>query len=227
MRNESARLRLQHLCGLLRFSAPPPPPSIPSSFSSPFTSSFPFLSPPLLSFPSPLPSPFRSYVRPWVSTPVFVPVPVPILRSFVRLHPGSRSRSVPVPITIYVPVPASDPIPVSVPTPVSDPAPDPVRSFPSLGPGYSLGAMRLYRYRALRTELSSVRKRHPLSSEMMTDVELKCLLVSTAVVGCLALLHASSALPDPVPILFPVPISAISFVCMCVRVCVCDLLNCT
>ena len=38
-----------------------------------------------------------------VSVPIPAPVPVPILRSFVRLHPRSRSRS--VLMTVHVPAP--------------------------------------------------------------------------------------------------------------------------
>ena len=56
-------------------------------------------------------------------------VPVSILRSFVRLHPRFRSRSVLVPFTVRVPVPTFDPVPVYVP------APAPGRSLPSRGPG--------------------------------------------------------------------------------------------
>ena len=97
--------------------------------------------------------------------------------TFIRSPPSSsRSRSIPVAILIYVLVPAPDPVPVSVSAPDSDPAPDPVRSFPSLGPGYPLGTTRVHRHGALRTELSGARKRHPLPTEMMTRAELKCLL---------------------------------------------------
>ena len=42
-----------------------------------------------------------------------VPVSVPILRSFVRLHSRSLSRSVPVPITIDIHAPGSVPAPAS------------------------------------------------------------------------------------------------------------------
>ena len=126
---------------------------------------FPLHSPLSFPFPFPFPSPLLSF-RP---------------RSRPRSHlafahsppPGSRFRPIPVPITVHVPVPDSDPVPVSVPSPNFDP--DPVRPFPSLGPGYPLGTMRVYRHRALRTELSSARKRHSLSAEMMTRAEIKCL----------------------------------------------------
>ena len=70
-------------------------------------------------------------------------------------------------MTVHFPFPALD----SAPVPDSYPSPDPVRSFPSLGPGYPLGTMRLYRHQALRTELSGARKRHPLSAEMVTLAE--------------------------------------------------------
>ena len=122
-----------------------------------------FPSPLLLSFPYPLPSPFPSCVRPRVSTPVLVT----ILRSFVRPHPLSHSRSRSIPVF----VPAADPVPISVPALNSDPALDPVRSFSSLGPGYPLGAMRVYRRQALRTELLGARKHYPLSADIMTRAE--------------------------------------------------------
>ena len=88
--------------------------SVPASVPIPILCSSTGLHPVLVPVPAPstLPSPFPSCVRLRVSTPV--PVPVPILRSFVRLYPRSRSRSVPD----------------------SGPAPDPVRSFPHLEPGY-------------------------------------------------------------------------------------------
>ena len=133
-----------------------------------------------------------------VSTLVSIPAPapdtVPIMcflfsfpprpRSRPRFHctfvrsppPSSRSRSIPVAILIYVLVPAPDPVPVSISAPDSDPAPNPVRSFPSLGPGYPLGTTRVHRHGALSPELSGARKRHPLPGEMMTRAELKCLL---------------------------------------------------
>ena len=145
---------LQLLCDFLRFFTSPPPFLIPCSFPSPFPSLSRFSYPVLLSFPSPFPPPFPSYVGPLVSTSVPVPAPSLLLppcpscvRSFVRLHPRSRSCSVPVPI--YVPVPALDPGPVSVPALASDPAPGPVCSFPSLGSGYPLVIMRVYEHRAL------------------------------------------------------------------------------
>ena len=162
-----------------------------------------------------------------ISTPVPVPVPVPSLRSFVRLHLRSRSRSVPVPFTVLIPVPAPAPVPVSFPAPDSDSVLDPVRPFQSLESGYSLGAMPVYRHQALRTELSGARKRHPLSAEMMSHAERKCLLASTTLVGFLALLRLFSTLPNsvlvplPVPILVPVHISVLTLVCLCVCVCVC------
>ena len=127
-------------------------------------------SPPSLSiiivFPvsNPVPNPvlcFSYRLRPhFRSCPVstLVPVPVPVLLSFARLHP--RPRPVPVP------VPA--PVPLSVPTS------DLVCSFPSLGSGYPLGTMHVYRPWALRTELSGVRKRHSLSVDIMTRVDWKC-----------------------------------------------------
>ena len=42
--------------------------------------------------------------------------------------------------------------------------PDPFCSFPPTGPAYSLGTLRVYRYRALRTKLSGIHKNHPLSA---------------------------------------------------------------
>ena len=119
----------------------------------------------LFSFLSPLPSLFPSCVRPGLSNLVPVPVPVSILRSLISLHPLSRSRS------CSMPVPAPDPVPISVPAPDSVSAPDLVRSFLSFGPGYPLGAMRVYRNQALRTELPGARKRYPLSAKMMTRAE--------------------------------------------------------
>ena len=105
--------------------------------------------------PPPSPSPFpprpRSRSR---SHPVFVyesPPPFP---------PHSRSRPVPVPMIVCVPVST----------------PDPVRSFPFLGPVYPLGTMHVYRHRALRTELLGARKHYPLSAGLMTRTEWKCLL---------------------------------------------------
>ena len=93
-----------------------------------------------------------------------------LLRCYsLELFVGSYCfRSVLVRISVPVPVPAPDSVPVSVSAPDSDPAPDPVRSFPSLGPAYSLGGAYVYRHRAMRAELSGARKRHPLSAEMMT-----------------------------------------------------------
>ena len=149
---------LVRLSALLRLS---------STLPNPFPTPFPFPSPLLLSFPSPFPScvrprvstpspsPFPFCVRPRVSTPVPVPIPVSILRPFARLHP--RLHSVSVPSNAHIPVPA----------------PDPVRSFPSLGPGYPLDTMRVCRHQALRTELSGVRKRHPLSAEMNESARCK------------------------------------------------------
>ena len=96
---------------------------------------------------------------------------VPIMRSMVGLHPRCRSCSVPLPINVHVPVPAPDPVPVSVSVSDSYPAPEPVRLVPYLAPGYPLGSLCVYRPRALRTELSGVRKRHPWSAEMMTCAE--------------------------------------------------------
>ena len=95
-----------------------------------------------------LPSPFSSSAPSFTSTHVVFPFP---LRP--RPHDHSRPRSHPGPRYHLVP------------------APDPVRSFPSLGPGYPLGTMRVYRHRALRTELSGARKHHPLSAEMVTRAE--------------------------------------------------------
>ena len=148
--------RLQLFCGFLRFFASLPP--SPILFSFPLSSS-PFPSPLQSSLMSPFPSPFPSCVRLRVPTPVPVsaPVPVPVLRSFIRFHPRSRSRFVPVT--------------VSVPTPDSNAAPDPVRSFLPLGSGYPPGTMRLYRRRALQMGPSGARKRHPLSAEMVTRAE--------------------------------------------------------
>ena len=67
------------------------------------------------------------------------PRPLSHIHYCSRFHPRSRPRSHPESL-------------VSTPIPV--PAPDLVRSFPSLGPGYPLRAMRVYRPRALQTELS-------------------------------------------------------------------------
>ena len=89
---------------------------------------------------SPFPFPPRPRSR---SRPIPTPAPVPIWRSFVRLHLSSRSRSGYAPFIVHVPVAVFDP------APVSDPAPDPVCSFPFLGPGYPLGTMRVYRPRFL------------------------------------------------------------------------------
>ena len=138
--------RLQLFCGFLCFFA--------FLLPSPILSSFPLSSSPF---------PFPSGVRLRVPTPVSVSVlaPAPVLRSFVHLHPRSRS----VPMTVHVPVL------VSVPTPDSNPAPDSFRSFLSHGLGYPPGTMRLYRRRALRMGLSGARKRHPLSAEMVTRAE--------------------------------------------------------
>ena len=105
---------------------------------------------------SPLPSPLPSYVRSLASTPVPAPAPSPS------------------PLTS--PFPTPPPFPSPFPPPDSDTAPDPVHSFPPLGSGYPLGTMRVYRNRALRTELSGTRKRHPMFAEMMTCAEWKCLL---------------------------------------------------
>ena len=88
-------------------------------------------------------------------------VPVLILHSFVSLHRRSRSRSVPFPIIVLVLYSAPEPILVSVSVCV----------FPSLAPGYPLGSMCVYTHRALRTELSGARKRHPLHAEIMTGAE--------------------------------------------------------
>ena len=114
----------------------------------------------LASSPVPVPAPIRCssaglYPRPR-SRPIPARVPVPIQRSFVHLHLRSRSHSCSVSMTVHVPVT------VSVPAPDSTPDLDPVRSFLSLGPGYPLGTMRLYRRRALGRELSGARKRHLL-----------------------------------------------------------------
>ena len=104
------------------------------------------------------------------SWPLFRPprsYPRSHIRYCSRFRPGSRPRSHPVFVygspppspspfpprscshSRFVPVPTPDPVTVSVPTPDSDPAPDPVRSLPSLGPGYPLGTMRLYRHPGL------------------------------------------------------------------------------
>ena len=100
------------------FPAPIPSPLLsPSQSPSPSPSSSPLL----LSFPSPHQPPFLSYTHPLVSTSV----PVPILHLFARLHPRSRYHSVPVRITVHVPVLTPEPVPVSVSTPDSDPAPPP------------------------------------------------------------------------------------------------------
>ena len=60
--------------------------------------------------PSPFPSPFPS------CAPSFTSTPVPVLRSFVHIHPRSRSRSVPIPMTVHVPVTVSVPAPDTKPT---------------------------------------------------------------------------------------------------------------
>ena len=180
--------RLQFLCGFLRFFASLPPPPILPSFPSPFSSPLLLLSSVLALVPVPIlslstglhPRP-RSRPR-----PAPAPVLIPILHSSIRIHPSSRSRShsVPVPITVHVPILAPDPVTASVP------APDPVHSFLSLGPGYPLDAMRVYRHRISRTELSDARKCHPLSAEMMPRAEQKCLIASTVLVQFLALLYS-------------------------------------
>ena len=117
---------------------------------------------------SPLPSSFTSCVRPRVSTLVHVPVPAPssLPSSFPFCAPSftstlaSRSSS----HSVAVPIPAPDSVPISNPAPKSGPAPDPVRSFPSLGPGYPLGAMHVYRHQALGMDLSDALKRYSLSA---------------------------------------------------------------
>ena len=111
----------------------------------------------LVSVPVPI------YATALVSVPA--PAPVPILRSSSDHHPRPRSH---LAFLCSPPPPFSFPLHVPIPAPDSCPAPDPVRSFPSLGPGYPLGAMRAYRHWALRTDLSGGRKRHPLPAEMMT-----------------------------------------------------------
>ena len=85
--------------------------------------------------------------------------------AFLRSPPSSLSFSLlPDRITVHVPFPAPDSVHISVSAPDSDPDPDPVRSFPSLRSAYPLGAMCVYRHRVLRAELSSARKRQPLSA---------------------------------------------------------------
>ena len=125
--------RLQPLKGFLRFFISPPPNSFPVLVST--TS--------LVSVPS--------------------PNAAPIFCSSLGFHPcpPSRSRSVPVHVTVYVPDRTPDPAPVSVPNP------DPVRSFPSVGPIYPLDTTRVYRYQASRTELSGARERRPPSVDMV------------------------------------------------------------
>ena len=119
----------------------------------------------------PVPSPVPSCVRPRVSILVPVPVaapsplPSPFHLAFLRSPP-------PTFLSPLRPRPVPDP----VPAPDSDLALGPVCSFPSLGPGCFLGTMRVYRHRALRTELSGARKPRTLSANMMTLAEWKRLL---------------------------------------------------
>ena len=157
-----ASTTLVRFLALLRLSSALPDPivvPVPVHIIAPFLIS----ANALVSVPAPVPVPILCpstglHPRPRsCSRPVPAPVPAPILRFFVRLHPLSRSRS--------------RSIPVPVPAPDSDTAPGPVRFFPSLGPCYSLDAVRVYRYQALRTELSGARKRCPLSADMMTRAE--------------------------------------------------------
>ena len=147
------------VCVFFRLFVSPPPSLIPSSFPS--RSHLRYCSP-LRSRSRPRSRP-RSYLLFVHGSPPPSPLPFQprprsrpysCLRSFVPLYP--RSRSCTVPITVHVPVP------VSIPAPDSDPAPDPVRSFPSLGHAYPLGAILMCRHRALREELSGARKWHPL-----------------------------------------------------------------
>ena len=103
--------------------------------------------------PSTLPSPFHlAFFRSRLPLLSFPLRPHPHYRSRPRSRPRLRSRL------------RSRP-------PDSDLAPDPIRSFPSLGPGHPLGTMRVYRHRALRTELSGSCKRRLLSAETMTRAE--------------------------------------------------------
>ena len=155
--------RIYNSCGTSYAYTPLPPSPIVSLASRPQALVLSMMRPPSL-FPSPSPvqspcqSLFASCLRPLVSNSVPVPVPshpapshqvpapVPfsILRSFARLHPYSRVRSVTVPITVHVLVPEPGPIFVSFPVPDSD---------------------------ILRTALSGARKRHSLSAGMMTRAE--------------------------------------------------------
>ena len=118
----------------------------------------------LVQFSFPISCPSRPRPRSYpVPAPVPTPILIPVLLSLAGLHLRSSSRPVPVLIIVSVPVP----LPVLVPAP----DPDPVRSFPSLGLGYSLSTMRVYRHRVLRTEVSGACRRHPLSAKMMTRAE--------------------------------------------------------
>ena len=124
----------------------------------------------LVQFSFPISCPSRPRPRSYpVPAPVPTPILIPVLLSLAGLHLRSSSRPVPVLIIVSVPVPL--PVPVPVPVLVPTPAPDPVRSFPSLGLGYPLRTMRVYRHRVLRTEVSGAYKRHPLSAKMMTRAE--------------------------------------------------------
>ena len=110
----------------------------------------------------------RSCPRAHLLLALWSPPPFPFLFP-PRSRSGRRSRLASIrapqprsiPIIITVPVPAPNLVPISIPTPDSDPAPDHIRSFPSLGPGYSLGTMHVYRHRVLRTELPGTRSAAP------------------------------------------------------------------
>ena len=58
----------------------------------------------------------------------------PILRSFGCLHPCCRSRSIPFPINVHFPVPASDPVPFFVSVPDLIPPRNPFASSPTSHP---------------------------------------------------------------------------------------------
>ena len=125
------------------------PSSLPSPFPSPslFSARLRVSTPPVFvpfPAPSPLPSPFPSCVPSFPFTPVLVPAPSPS----PTLSPS--------------PSPFTSPSPSPFPPPTPIPTRPRIRSFPFFGHAYPLGAIRVYRHRSLRNDLSGARKCHPL-----------------------------------------------------------------
>ena len=114
-----------------------------------------------LSILSLLPSPF----------PSSSPFPSPLLLSSPFPSCVRPRVSIPVPVPVHAPSPLSSPFLLAF-----IPATDPVCSLPSLGSGFHLCMMRVYRDLALRTELPGARKHHPLSAELVTRSEQRYLL---------------------------------------------------